>query len=100
MKKKHNEWVSEWERASSNLAEAFSIKYFGNGTDSWWVADEKGGVFYINDRFFSIGDMVDYMRYGYTADQMFKHYDYALECHMEKKLPINIRNFLDARIGK
>jgi 3-hydroxy-3-methylglutaryl CoA synthase len=86
-----NEFLKEWERATENLAQYFIARYFGDGADTYWVADEIGGVLYINDYFFSLSDMVDFIRYGYSKDKMFEYYDYRLE---NPNLRINIKNYL------
>ncbi len=83
----------KWEEETDKLAKEFAKKYFGKDVEEWWVSDEIGGVYYINDRFFNIQDMVDFIKYRYTSDQMFEYYDYALDLAMEEKTPINIKNW-------
>lgn len=87
-----SEFLKAWERETSNLAEYFSARYFGNGvTDSYWVADDVGGVYVIADYFFSVNDMVDFIKYSYSKENMFEYYDYALENF--GKNPICIRDY-------
>jgi hypothetical protein len=88
---KKSEFLKEWERATENLAQYFIARYFGDGADTYWVADEVGDVLYINDHFFNLSDIVDFIRYDYSKDKMFKYYDYRLE---NPKLRVNIKNYL------
>lgn len=92
MKKKSNH-LKNWEVVTDQLAEYFAYLYFGTDTETWWVAGNIGSVYYINDRFFSAQDMVDFIKYKYSAKKMFEYYDYALDLAMEEKIPINIRNY-------
>lgn len=31
------------------ITEAFTIKYFGKDAECWWVNDEIGTIFYVNE---------------------------------------------------
>jgi len=88
------EILQSYENAVSDLTDYFVWKYFrGVVSDEYWVADEIGGVYYINDRFFNVSDMVDFIKYNYKQDEMFDYYDYALEQQEQNKTPINIKNW-------
>jgi hypothetical protein len=86
------QFLKEWERATENLKEYFISKYFTE-TEAWWVSDEIGGVLYVNDHFFNLEDIVDYIRYNYSKDKMFENYEYKMKCIEEKVIPINIKNY-------
>ena len=88
--------LKNWEFATNKLTESFVRKYFDSQADQWWVADEVGGVFHVNDYFFSLSDMVDFIRHRYSVDHMFEYYDYRLEIAEKDRseLPINIKNWL------
>lgn len=72
--------LKEYKDAVEKLANYFEYKYFieneetGWHIDSRWVAYEVGGIYEINDFFFDINDMIDFIRYDYTPDEMFKYY--------------------------
>jgi hypothetical protein len=83
----------EWESSTEYLANFFAKKYFGIDAETWWVGDEIGGTFVINDHYFSVTDITDFLRYSYTIKNMFDYYDYALEEAMEKRNPINIKHW-------
>ena len=83
-----------WELATENLKNAFVKKYFAEDPDCYWVGNEKGGVFYVNDNFFSLTDMVEFIRYNYPVTKMFEYQDYSLKCVEKGKSPINIKNYL------
>ena len=78
----------------NKFAHFFSKKYFGKDIEEWWVGDDIGGVYYINDRFFNLNDMMDFIRYGYSGKKMFEYYDYAFEENIEEgRKPICIRDY-------
>jgi hypothetical protein len=90
-----SQFLKEWEAATENLKEAFIVRYFMNAScdDYYWVADQIGGVLSVNDYFFNLDSIVDYIRYKYTPEEMFEHYDYALKCHENGETSINIKNY-------
>lgn len=77
------------------LAQQFALKHFKAGPeDCYWVADEVGGVFYVNDYFFSMNDIVDYTKYRYTTKKMLEHYEYVLDTMLKEEKPIiSIRDY-------
>jgi hypothetical protein len=85
--------LSFWENSVDDVAEYFRLKYFGKNSESWWIAEEVGGVFYINDYFFNLKDMVDFIKYKYSSTKMFEYYEYSLGCAEEGVSPINIKNY-------
>lgn len=89
----NNEFLKSWEYATKNLAEYFSARYFGNGAEMYWVADDIAGVLFINDYFFNLSDMVDFIRYDYSKEKMFEYYEYSLECSDKKENPVCIRDY-------
>ncbi len=84
--------IKNWEKSSQELAEYFVKKYFGKleDFDCYWVADEIGGVLVINDYFFNLSSMIDFIRYKYKEKQMFDYYHYSIE----EDSPINIKNWI------
>ena len=86
--------VKKYEDACQEVADKFVEKYFRNtASDMFWVGDEVGGVYVINDYFFGMDNMVDYFRHQYTIKDMFACYDYQLEEYTNKKSPVNIKNW-------
>jgi hypothetical protein len=86
--------LNEWELSTDILAKAFVQKYFGeDATEEWWVSDDIGGVYVINDYFFSVHDIVDFLKYDYSTKKMFEYYDYALKLATKEETPINIKNW-------
>lgn len=73
-----SEFIKEWERATENLAQYFSARYFGDGADVRWISNGIGGVLHINDYFFSLSDIVDFIRYKYSNKKMFQYYEHIL----------------------
>lgn len=87
------EHLTKWEQETDRLANLFVRHYFDREADTYWVADEIGGVLYVNDHFFDLNDIVDFIRYRYSKKKMFEYYDYALKMHEDKKTLINIKNY-------
>ena len=89
-----------WYISTQNLAKYFEKKYFGKELeDSYWIADEIGGVYCIADYFFDLSSITDYLKYRYTTDQMFNYYEYALELGMNDKTPVCIRDWKKLSTG-
>lgn len=92
---KKNEKIERWENETQELANYFASRFFGKEPEMYWIADEIGGCLSINDHFFSVNDIVDFIRYKYTPKKMFEYYEYRLE-RLENKADytINIKNYL------
>ena len=61
--------LKQWEQATDNLRGVFIEKYFSDvSVDSYWVGDEIGGILFINDFFFNLSNMVDYLKYDYLEE--------------------------------
>lgn len=84
-----------WNKITNELAEYFIIKYFGKLEDCeyWWIADDIGDVIFINDYFFNLSDIVDFLKYKYSKKDMFTYYDYRLAMDTKDKNPICIRDW-------
>ena len=91
--KKLKDTFGVWEQMSDNLAFRFTQKYFGKDSDYRWINDEIGGSIEVGDHYFTLEDMVQFVRHKYTKSQMFDYYDYALEKGMKNDTPINIKNW-------
>ena len=69
------------------FAQEFEKKYFDElSDDSYWVADVVGGTYYINDHFFTLDDMMEFIRHAYNEEDMFNYYQYALETYEDKSV--------------
>jgi hypothetical protein len=73
--------IRQWEDATIDLANHFALKYFDKDCDIYFVADDVGGVLFINDYFFNMKDIVDFLKSKYSKDKLFEYYQYALDCH-------------------
>ena len=91
-----------WEIATNIIKDIFVKRYFGKDlSDVYWIAGEVGTVLVVNDYFFSLDDMINYLRYHYSSKMMFKHYQYVLDISMKnsesknkfEEYPINIKNY-------
>jgi len=82
-----------WERATQDLMAHFVEKYFGVDADTYWIAGEVGKVLYVNEYFFSMTDIVDFIKYKYTPKQMFAYYDYKMTLPVQGRCQICIRDW-------
>lgn len=85
--------IIEWEEATEKLSRHFIKRYFDDPTDTYWIANDIGGVLEINDYFFSLNDMVNYLKYGYSETEMFEHYNYILDMGLKNETALNIRHY-------
>jgi hypothetical protein len=92
--------IQIWEEATESLRLLFVDKYFGKDPEHYWIADDIGGVLFVNDYFFNLSDIVDFLKYNYSVKKMFEYYDYSLKCSQENKVPINIKNYIKLKNGK
>ena len=77
----------------NQIADFFTTKYFKNYSERWWIGDDVGGVMGINDYFFTMDDMLDYLKYKYSFKLMDKHYWYTIDAYEKKKTRICIRDY-------
>ena len=86
--------IEEYNAICDRIVQIFVNKYFEDGdVKAFWIADDIGGVICINDYFFSMSDMLEYMKYKYTYLNMFEHADYCLDCAYKNISPTNIKNY-------
>lgn len=85
--------LKRWENETKELCDLFVLHYFDEDADVYWVADEIGGVLFVNDYFFNLSDIVDFIRHRYSKKKMFEYYDYALKCAVVDKRPTNIKSY-------
>lgn len=85
--------INDWERATNDLCNHFILKYFGKDADTYWIADEVGGVLFINDYFFDVNNILDFLRNKYSVKMMFRYYDYQLKQHENNEDVINIKTY-------
>ena len=92
-----NKELKNWDEVTDTLAECFVKKYFGKEylDDYFWVGtkDQDREVLAISDYFYNLEDLIGFVRYKYTVDEMFEYYDYRLENDMKGKTSINIKNW-------
>ena len=85
--------IYNWEHSTQELTNHFIKKYFGNDTENYWVADEVGSVLFVNDYFFDLNTIIDFLRYKYSKDKMFEYYDYQLNCYSTSEPCVNIKHY-------
>lgn len=74
--------IKEYEQACRKIAEAFTKKYFKD-PESWCVADDPTDVWYINDCYFTVDQMYEFLKNRYSQKMMFDYYYERLE-HYQK----------------
>ena len=85
--------LKNWEKATEELTELFIDKYFDDDAEIHWIASEIGGVLSVNDYFFDLRNITDFIRYNYSQKNMFKYYDYSLERAIKDDFIVNIKNY-------
>ena len=92
------EKLNNWKEVTNDLAIFFAEKYFKDEEDDtpeyWWIADEVGGRFYVNDYDFSVNDMATAIENNATFDQIDEYYDLRLESYENGKTIANFKNFI------
>jgi len=85
--------LENWEKATKELTDFFINFYFGKTvrTDWYWVGEETGGCLFINDYFFDLNDIVDFIRYNYSKKDMFAYMKEVEENNFKRKS--NIKNW-------
>lgn len=83
--------LSEWEIATNKLSQHFVTQYFDKDAEVWWVADDIGDVLVVNDYFFNLKQVVEFIKYRYSREMLFEYYEYSLNLAEKGKTPINIR---------
>lgn len=70
--------------ACGRIQEEFIGKYYldkdtkRSDIEDYWIADEIGGLIFINDYYHSIDDMVEALRLNCPVDKFFKWYDESM----------------------
>jgi len=83
--------LKQLEKEINKFTDYFVKRYFDEiPTDMYWIGGEVGDVLDVNDYFFDLVDMRQFVKYNYTKKQMFEYYDYKLET--EENI-INICNY-------
>lgn len=92
---KKDEILTSWKNETQKLTNYFIERYYGFNfePDCYWVANEIGGILYINDSFFSLDDICNFIRYNYSKKEMFEYYDLRLKDQIKDKPFPNIENW-------
>jgi len=93
-----NNYLAAWEQHTNFLVQKFVDDNFPDS--EWdWVADEIGDVFEVNDFYFSLDDVVQFIKNECTTDQIIAYKDYATDIatnNLGPKIPeptLNIKNW-------
>ena len=92
--------IQQWKKATEQLAKVFVRKYFPDeryGKDTFWVADEIGGVFFVSDYFFDINHIIEALELDATFEQLSDYYWQSVEYCMEnpdKSMHTNFKNYV------
>jgi len=93
--KNMNNKLQKLEEEIQEFANYFVERYFDiEDPEVWWVAKDVGGVLFVNDYFFDLQTMIDFVRYNYSEKEMFDYYDYALK---KPKPNFNIKTYKKIR---
>ena len=91
--------LKNWEKATQELVDEFTHKYLDRPWDSdfggdYWIADEVGTVFCINEYYFGMEIVLYALRYNAPKDKLFDWYDYKMELEDGETPTVNFKNFI------
>jgi len=91
--------IANWEWTTQEIANLFVEKYYGRKyeVEAWWVGGEVGGVYFINDTFFNLDQMRDFLRFNYPKKKMFDYMDYQLEITEKGEIPWTIEVYKNVK---
>lgn len=91
--------IANWEWTTQEIANLFVEKYYGRKyeVEAWWVGGEVGGVYFINDTFFNLDQMRDFLRFNYPKKKMFDYMDYQLEITGKGEIPWTIEVYKNVK---
>lgn len=76
--------LKNYRKACEDIGKVFAKKYFGKDCENWFVADDVTGVMYVNDFFFNIDDMYEYLKCRYSCKKIIERY-YQEMAYIEEK---------------
>jgi len=84
--------------ATDALAKAFVKKHFEENDFieplQWWVGDDIGGVYCVNDYYFDVDFMTTALKNKATLGQVIDYYDLSLEAYENSKTIANFKNYI------
>ncbi len=92
--------ITNWRNASEEIAKAFTKRYFPDeiyGDDTFWVADNVGGIFVVIEMFFDLNRMIEALELKATRAELHNYYDAEVENfseNPEKPMSMNFRNYV------
>jgi len=90
--------LSDWEKETNKLVKYFTKIHFGKDAETYWIADEVGGLYYVNDYFFDFSQIVRFVRCKYSTEEIFSYYEYTLK--KGKRNTVNIENYRELVLNK
>jgi hypothetical protein len=102
MKKYFKTLESDYENACNNYLKqllidwGYSLEIFSNVIPGWWVADEVGGMFCLEDgTFISMNEIIYCVKNNITFSQYNEYVDYNLKCDEYGFNQLNINSFFN-----
>jgi len=90
--------LESWEKATNDITALFIRKYFCSIRDAehYWIADQIGGVLYVNDYFFNLDRIIEAIKYDASSEDLFAYYDLELEKRhgLTNGPGVNFKNYL------
>ncbi len=90
--------IHNYQKVCESVAREFLATYFPTEQYSVddWIGGEIGGVLNVGDYYFGLNEMVQYLQYEYTRDQLLARYDIVLEQAQQTNGIVvpNIKNWL------
>ena len=81
MKYKIKEALEDYTKSADRIAQLWCIKHGFDRCDTYWVADEVGGMFCAANYFADMQTMIDDLKYNAPKEDFLKWHDYCIDIH-------------------
>lgn len=97
IKKEVSVRMGDYHLSCNRLADLFCEKYefykLSESDDTFWAANEPGGVLCIAQFAFPMSEVIDALRYDMDVQSLMRYYDYCEETYTKGATPINLRTW-------
>lgn len=90
-----NDLLESFDFAANQIARYFTRRYFGKpgDVDFFWIGNDVGGMAHINDMFFTLEDMLTYLKNNASRRMMSEYYWYVLDEADNGRSPLKFKAF-------
>ena len=85
--------IEAYEKAVLDITDEFLKKYYDEPS-TYWIADQIGGVIFIDDEFWRFNDILTAIKLNADADVLQEWYCGSLDAHEQNKTFPNLGNYI------